>query len=324
MDWISLKARVLESGTARLTGHDLRPYISSSTAGPGAGTSGSVFFSTGNGRVRLALDPGSPVKIQHTGKGTAVLQLDGQRITGFLETIALHCPRQAYLTVTSGCVYRCRYCEVPAVSAGRKTREDIRALVESVADDIDAIAITSGVFTSIREEEDYVVSVVQSLPDLGVPIGVSIFPGENTAQRLYDAGVAEVKFNLETATRDLFSVMCPGLDRDAVWRALARSVAVFGKGHVFSNIIVGLGESDEDLEKCIRKLCAIGVIPVIRPLTPAGELSKYPRPPAERLIHIQSFHARALREVGLDPRAARTMCVKCTGCDLVPGRDGPL
>jgi biotin synthase-related radical SAM superfamily protein len=324
MDWIGLKARLLESGTARLAGHDARPYISSSTAGPGAGTSGSVFFSTGNGSVRLALDPGSPVTIQHTGGGTAVLQLDGQRITGILEPVALHCPRQAYLTVTGGCVYRCRYCEVPAVSAGRKTPEEIRALVDSVADDIDAIAITSGVFTSVSEEEDYVVSVIQSLPDLGVPVGVSIFPGENTAQRLYDAGVAEVKFNLETATRDLFSAMCPGLDRDTVWRAIARSVPLFGKGHVFSNIIVGLGESDDDLEKCIRKLCAIGVIPVIRPLTPAGELSGYPRPPAERLIHIQAIHARALREAGLDPRAARTMCVKCTGCDLVPGRDAPL
>ncbi|NTW92889.1 MAG: radical SAM protein, partial [Methanoregulaceae archaeon] len=110
---------------------------------------------------------------------------------------------------------------------GRKTPEEIRARVESVADDIDAIAITSGVFTNISEEEDYVVSVIQSLPDLGVPVGVSIFPGENTAQRLYNAGVAEVKFNLETATRDLFSVMCPGLDRDVVWRALARSVPLF-------------------------------------------------------------------------------------------------
>lgn len=323
MDWLNLKARLLEQGTTRLIGADTGPYISSSTAGPGAGTSGSVFFSTGEGRVRLGLDPESPVGIEHTGDGTAVLELDGRRIRGVLEPVALHCPRQAYITVTSGCVYCCRYCEVPAITAGRKTPEEIRALVESVADRIDAIAITSGVFTNIGEEEEYVISVVRSLLPYGIPIGVSIFPGDITAQRLHDLGVSEVKFNIETATRDLFASMCPGLDRDAVWRALAQSVPLFGRGHVFSNVIIGLGEHDDEMEDCIRSLCAIGVIPVIRPLNPAGELTQRHRPLAERLIRIQAIHARALREAGLDPRDARTMCVECTGCDLVPGRDTP-
>jgi biotin synthase-related radical SAM superfamily protein len=324
MVWLSLKAQLLEQGTARFVGSDAHQYISSSTAGPGAGTFGSIFFSTGEGRVRLALDPGSPVVIEYTGSGTAVLNLDGQRIEGFLEPVALHCPRQAYITVTSGCVYCCKYCEVPAITAGRKTPEEIRALVESVADRIDAIAITSGVFASIGEEEEYVIAVVKSLLHFGIPIGVSIFPGEMTAERLHDLGVSEVKFNIETATRDLFSDMCPGLDWDAVWKALAQSVPLFGRGHVFSNVIIGLGERDDELEDCIRALCAMGVIPVIRPLNPASELTSYQRPPAERLIRVQAIHARLLSKAGLDPWDARTMCVECTGCDLVPGRDGPL
>jgi biotin synthase-related radical SAM superfamily protein len=324
MDWLSLKARLLEQGTTRLVGSDGHLYISSSTAGPGAGSSGSVFFSTGEGRVRLALDSESPVVIEYTGGGTAILNLDGQRIEGFLEPVALHCPRQAYITVTSGCVYRCRYCEVPVITAGRKTPEEIRALVESVADRIDAIAITSGVFASIGEEEEYVISVVRSLLHFGIPIGVSIFPGEMTAERLHDLGVCEVKFNIETATQDLFSAMCPSINWDTVWKALAQSVPLFGKGHVFSNVIIGLGECDDELEDCIRALCAMGVIPVIRPLNPAGELTSYQRPPAERLIRIQAIHARLLQEAGLNPWDARTMCVECTGCDLVPGKDGPI
>jgi biotin synthase-related radical SAM superfamily protein len=226
--------------------------------------------------------------------------------------------------VTSGCIYNCRYCEVPAITAGRKTPEEIRTLVDSVADRIDAIAITSGVFASIGEEEDYVISVVRSLLHFGIPIGVSIFPREMTAERLHDLGVSEVKFNIETATRDLFSAMCPHLDWDAVWKALAQSVPLFGRGHVFSNVIIGLGERDDELEDCIRALCAMGVIPVIRPLNPAGELISYQRPTAERLICIHAIHARLLREASLNPLDARTMCVECSGCDLVPGMDGPL
>jgi hypothetical protein len=120
MDWLSLKAQLLEQGTARIIGSDAYPYISSSTSGPGAGTSGSIFFSTGKGRVRLALDSESPVAIEFTKSKTVILTLDGQKIEGFLEPVALHCPRQAYITVTSGCVYRCKYCEVPVITAGRK------------------------------------------------------------------------------------------------------------------------------------------------------------------------------------------------------------
>jgi biotin synthase-related radical SAM superfamily protein len=45
------------------------------------------------------------------------------------------------------------------------------------------------------------------------------------------------------------------------------------------------------------------------------------RPSASRLIAIFRMYARVLREEGLNPAEARTMCSACTGCDLVPGRD---
>lgn len=324
MDWLGLKARLLAVGTARLTGKPETGYISSSTAGPGARSGRSVFFSTGQGRVRLTLDPESPVEVEHRGEGSATLRHEGHAVEGVLEPVPFHCPRQAYLTVTSGCIYRCRYCEVPQVAAGRKTPDQIEEMVASVADRIDAISLTSGVLSSVEEEEEYVLAIVRRLSRYGIPIGVSIFPGESTAERLHHLGVAEVKFNVETATGELFAAMCPGLDWDTVWQALSRSVELFGRGHVFSNLIIGLGEDDRDVEGCISRLCGNGVIPVIRPLNPAGELAGYARPSAERLLKIYGIHARALRKADLDPRDSQTMCSACTGCDLVPGRDGPL
>ncbi len=324
MDWLGLKAVLLAAGTARLTGEGGEQFISESTAGPGAGGSGSMFFSTGDGRVRLTLDPASPVEIHHRGGGRAVLRYAGRAVDGMLEPPALHCPRQAYITVTSGCIYRCRYCEVPALAAGRKTSEQIEEMVGAVADQIDAISLTSGMLASVEEEEEYVVGIIRRLSRFGIPLGVSIFPREGTADRLHDLGVAEVKFNVETATGDLFSSMCPGLDWEIIWQALRRSVDLFGRGHVFSNLIIGLGEDDLEVEDCISVLCESGVIPVVRPLNPAGELRSYARPTAERLLGIYEIHARYLRKAGLDPRQSLTMCPACTGCDLVPGRDGPL
>jgi biotin synthase-related radical SAM superfamily protein len=274
--------------------------------------------------VRLAIDPESLLEIVHLGSGRAVLKDGDVEIPGILEPVALHCPRQAYITVTSGCVYRCRYCEVPAIAAGRKTPEEIESMVEAVKDRIDSIALTSGVLESIEEEEEYVLSVVKRLQRFDLPIGVSIFPTDHTVERLHAMGVIEVKFNIEAATRELFTTMCPGLPYDAIWEALEKSVGLFGKDHVFSNLIIGLGESDEQAESCISSLCAIGVIPVLRPLNPAGALAGYPRPTAERLLRLFIYHADALSAGALNPSRARTMCVECTGCDLVPGRDASL
>ncbi len=321
MRWKMLKARLLSEGTARLEGEPAGAYISASTAGPGAGGPGSVFFSLEGKRVRLAVDPGSSISITHRGSGRAVLTVDGRKVAGMLEPVALHCPRQAYLTVSSGCIFSCRYCDVPTHPPTRKSIGEIVAMVEGVSDRIDAISLTSGVMGSVEEEEEYVLDVVRRLSGLGIPVGVSIYPTEKTPERLFALGVAEVKFNVETATEELFARMCPGLSWKAMWRALEQSVPLFGRNHVFSNLIIGLGETDEEAAACIHALTRAGVIPVVRPLSPAAGCRGFGRPSKERILALNRIHEKALEEAGLDPTRARTMCVACTGCDLVPGRD---
>ncbi|MCK9276912.1 MAG: radical SAM protein [Methanoculleus sp.] len=322
MEWRRLKARLLEAGSVRLSGEPIERYVSRSAAGPSAGTSGSLFFSTGGGRrARVGIDEASPIEVVHRGGGEADLFIDGERVGGRLEPAALHCPRQAYITVSGTCIFHCRYCPVPGLPGRRKKVGEIVEMVGGVADRVDAIAITSGVASSIEEEEAYVLDVVAALASFGLPIGVSIYPGPETPARLHAEGVVEVKFNIEAATAALFREMCPDLSWEAVWEALQCSVQLFGRGRVFSNVIVGLGETDEDLERVIEDLVGIGVIPVLRPLNPAASLTGKPRPSADRLLLLCDIHERALREAGLDPRRALTMCPACTGCDLAPGRD---
>jgi biotin synthase-related radical SAM superfamily protein len=322
MQWKDLKARFLAAGTASLSGEPAEKYIARSAAGPGAGGEGAVFFAMGSHRVKLALDPLSLLEITHRGNGVADLYFEGNLISGRLLEPGFHCPDQAFITVTGSCVFRCRYCSVPRIGGRRKTIGEVVEMVESVRHHIHAISITSGVLESIEEEEAYVLEVVKSLLPFNLPIGVSVYPTEMTPDLLNELGVAEVKFNLEAATPELFATMCPGLDYDLLWKVLDRSVGLFGKNRVFSNIIIGLGETDEDLEACVRKLTSHGVIPVLRPLNPVAGLAGMPRPTADRLEKVFSMHEEALASAGLDTRMARTMCTCCTGCDLVPGRDG--
>ncbi|MDD1713091.1 MAG: radical SAM protein [Methanoregulaceae archaeon] len=321
MHWKDLKARLLAVGQARLTGEPAEQYIARSAAGPGAGGIGAVFFAMGSHRVKLALSPVSTIEIAHRGNGTADLFFEGERVTGHLLKPGFHCPDQAFITVTGGCIFSCKYCSVPRIGGKRKTIEEIMEMVESVRDRIHAISITSGVLTGIEEEEAYVLEVIKHLSSYNLPLGASIYPTSMTPDRLKELGVAEVKFNLEAATPELFSRMCPGLDYDLLWKVLDRSVHLFGKNRVFSNVIIGLGETDAELETCIKKLTSLGVIPVLRPLNPVAGLAGMPRPSAERLKKIFVIHEQALAAAGLDPRLAVTMCTNCTGCDLVPGRD---
>jgi biotin synthase-related radical SAM superfamily protein len=321
MQWKELKARLLAAGAVSLSGEPAEQFIAHSAAGPGAGSEGAVFFAMGSHRVKLALDPLSDIEIAHRGNGAADLYFEGDLISGRLLEPGFHCPDQAYITVTGSCVFGCRYCSVPKIGGRRKSVGEIMVMVESIRHRIHAISITSGVLESIEEEEAYVLEVVKHLLFFNLPIGVSIYPTEKTPDRLKGLGICEVKFNLEAATPELFAKMCPGLDYDRLWQVLDRSVELFGRNRVFSNVIIGLGETDAELEACIRKLTSHGVIPVLRPLNPVAELIGTPRPSAERLKKVFAMHEQALEEAELDTRMARTMCTNCTGCDLVPGRD---
>lgn len=321
MQWKDLKARLLEAGSAKITGEPADRYIARSAAGPGAGGEGAIFFAMGSHRVKLALNPTSAVEVAHRGNGTADLYLDGQLVSGRLLEPGCHCPEQAFITLSGSCIYQCRYCNVPKLGGKRKSVDEVMQMVESVRHRIHAIAITSGVRESIEEEEAYVLEVVKHLAFFDLPIGVSIYPTETTPENLKALGVVEVKFNLETATPELFTKMCPGLSYDRIWNVLDKSVVLFGKNRVFSNVIIGLGETDDELETCIRKLTDHGIIPVLRPLNPVAEFSGTPRPSAERLRKIFAMHQAALDHAGLDPTQSLTMCTTCAGCDLVPGRD---
>ena len=163
MQWKDLKARLLAVGQAHLTGEPADKYIARSTAGPGAGGSGAVFFAMGSHRVKLALNPLSSIEIAHRGNGSADLFFEGQRISGHLLEPGFHCPDQAFITVTGSCIFSCKYCSVPHIGGKRKTLQEILEMVESVRDRVHAISITSGVLLSIEEEEAYVLDVVKHL-----------------------------------------------------------------------------------------------------------------------------------------------------------------
>ena len=169
------------------------------------------------------------------------------------------------------------------------------------------------------------VRVVKALAQrYDLPIGVSVYPTDTSSEKLYTAGACEIKYNVETMDPAIFTRVCPGLSLDYILSALEKAVPVFGKDHVSSNFIIGLGETDECVKQGVETLTTLGVIPNLRPIS-AHPLRKseiiVDRPNSYRLLQLTRINKAALERHGLDVRKARTMCLPCTGCDLTPQRD---
>ena len=320
---LETKALLLSVGTVQVA--EPRAGGRASTAGPGAGGQ-SVFFQSGPHIARLSVAESSPLCLESRAEGVAILK-DGREIArGRLVEPLLHCPEQAYITVSERCIYDCKFCAVPKLQGGIKSGQTVLQMVEEAArkGSLRAISLTSGVEVSPQAEAERVAGIVRDLKRFRVPVGVSISPFPGVNQILKDAGADEVKYNLECVDPELFSQVCPGISYQEIMDALQEAVGIFGKNRVFTNIIVGLGESDETLRKSIDELTEMGVIPVLRAVFPhplrVGEVQMQ-RPSAKRLLDLARYLKGALEKNGLDGGAALTGCYRCTGCDLIPGRD---
>lgn len=318
-----LKAFLISIGSVSVD-FSLIPRARGSTAGPGAGT-GSVFFRSGEKRVRLSINKDSPLSIQRAeGDGNVALFYEGKElIRGKLETALAHCPEQAFITLCERCIFDCKYCPVPKLQGHVKSEEEVLSIVDEAlkAGKLKAISLTSGVETSVEGEVERVLKLLPALKKYDVPIGVSVYPTAGCSRKFYEAGVSEVKYNVETMDREIFKKVCGDLSLDDILDRLKEAVEVFGKNRVFSNFIIGLGESDASVQEGIETLAKIGVIPVLRPVNPhplrVGDCFTE-RPSPERLLRLAKIEAEILKKYGLNPELAMTMCLKCTGCDLVP------
>lgn len=318
-----IKAFLISIGSVSVDS-SLIPRARGSTAGPGAGTS-SVFFRSGEKRVRLSINKDSPLSILKVegGGNVGVFYQGKELVRGKLERAPAHCPDQAFITLCERCVFDCKYCPVPKLQGHVKSEEEVISIVEEVlqAGNLKAISLTSGVETSIEGEVERALKLLPALKKYDVPIGVSVYPTEGCSRKFYEAGASEVKYNVETMDRKIFKKVCGDLSLDYILDRLREAVDVFGKNRVFSNFIIGLGESDDSVRDGIETLAQMGVIPILRPINPhslrAGDCFME-RPSSERLLKLAKLEAEILKKYGLDPGLAKTMCLKCTGCDLVP------
>jgi biotin synthase-related radical SAM superfamily protein len=324
MNDAEIKADLIAIGTISID-RSLLGNITIPTAGPGAG--GTAFFFKWNGhRVRLAVKKDSLLKAVADNGDIVIFRGKKALVRGHIEEELIHCPEQAYITISEQCIFDCKYCPVPKLSGKIKSLDEIVSMVEEAYSkgNLKAISITSGVAGSAEEEVERAVRAVKALRNYNLPIGVSVYPTADSNQKLKEAGVMEIKYNVETMDRKIFKRVCPDMDHDFIILKLKEAVKLFGRNFVFSNFIIGLGESDETVESGLEELASMGVVPILRaanmhPLR-LGEI-EIERPTGERLLKLTRILRRILDKHGLRADVSHTMCLPCTGCDLNPHLD---
>lgn len=336
-----MKAELLEKGTIFVKEVKELPFhIDRSTAGPSTGQN-SIFLRLGQERlVRLTLTQKQSETPYTYDAKRKVIKKDGEEWLPARQVESLlHCPEQAFLNLDSNCKYHCKFCATPLIQSHINHRtlqpQVVTRIVKRVANkSLTAVALTTGVFSTPIDSVKHMCQVVEALRrEFGdrLPIGVEPYVEEEKhIDMLYDAGADEIKINVESFDPQIYSKVCSEFNYQNNLKMVRYAAKVFGENRVCSNIIIGLGEKEETIDQGAETLAHWGVIASLRPLNLNPLImqqlqqtlnNKAQRPTAQRLIKHATKHKQILNEKGLDVNKFKTMCLKCTGCDIVPQKD---
>ncbi len=344
-----VKAELISLGCISVPRELIAGYrLSRSTAGPGAGaTSLAIGWIGGDGRehrVKLGLareDEDAPLELVKGPDGTLeIRRRDGTPLVSGarLLPIVMHAPDHAFINLDGDCVYECAFCTAHSLAPARRNARTPERWVELIVqahgrDPFTGLAITSVASPDhealLQEYEAIIRGVLARLP--GVTVGVEPpVESEEDIERLREAGAEEIKINIQSPDPEILARVCPGWDLERQYGYLERAVEVFGRGRVTTNVIIGLGEDDQDVIEALERLAAMGVVASVR-VVRVGDLNRerleealgHPVEPVEpeRQLRLGRALAHSLIDQGLMADAFETMCHKCGCCDLEPGVD---
>jgi biotin synthase-related radical SAM superfamily protein len=280
----------------------------------------------------------TPFQLKRGGDGYCVMRGDSPFLKNVtVETPFLHAPTQAFINLASPCIFNCKFCVTPKLKirftlSPRKVLTLIRSAMRRGG--VEAIALTSGVIGSERQTIRLMVDAVRLIrEELGhqIPVGVEPYVTKKSyVEKLYSVGADEMKVNVESFDREIIKAVCPDIDYGKVVSALESSVDVFGKNRVCSNVLIGLGESDDNVLNGLEWMAERGGVANLRPLLinphrrqdlAEATQGRAARPSAARMLKLALSHKAILEKHGLKTHEFKTMCHKCTGCEITPQQD---
>lgn len=216
-------------------------------------------------------------------------------------------PTTAYLmTYTEGsCIANCAFCPQARESPSDKsllsrvlwpvysTEKVLERLSKPMDDILTRICIQAINYPGFFDDVLDFLQAFRGATDLPVSLDTSPLSMDELV-RLREAGLDRISIPLDAATPEVFD-MVKGKSAGGPYswerhlNALNEAVGVFGVGRVYSNLIVGLGETEEEAVRLIQRLDDMGVGAVLFAFTPikGTALAEKPQPPLENYRRIQ-------------------------------------
>jgi len=188
------------------------------------------------------------------------------------------------------------------------------------------ITLTAGSTEGRRVERELLKETSRSIVrTTGLPVHAQLMPPISRGQleSLREAGVVSLGIHLESYDSDLLKRVAPykaSLPLQTYIQAWQDAVTVFGRGQVSSYLLMGLGETAQNLLEGCERLAALGVYPYLVPFRPIPgiplTLERPIDPEAAKDIYRKA--ARILEGQGIDWKDVPAGCVRCRACSALP------
>ena len=216
-------------------------------------------------------------------------------------------PTTAYMMLytETGCVANCLFCTQARESSSERshlsrvmwpdfpTETVLRGFREPKSDVLGRICIQIINYPGFVDDT---LALLKALKEAtGLPVSLDTCPiNREEMEILKGAGIERVSIPLDAATPKLFDEI-KGMTSGSPYRwethmdALSEAVEVFGVGNVMSNLIIGLGETEEEAVAVIQRLMDMEIKAVLFAFTPIPHtpLADRPQPPLESYRRIQ-------------------------------------
>jgi len=285
-------------------------------------------------RVRLEYDENATLSLRTKPDGTYVITDDNESLiiaeNVYIEKAIVHAPEQIFFALYRNCSMGCKFCPLSKrIDNPHYSLERIYARIKAInIDQVKSIGITSAYPQSLsaRDIVDEIIFLIEKLKQLvgtSIPIGVSVkSPSKDDLLRLKECGVREVRLNVEIFNDELSKRLMPHKYNQDILQSIASACEIFGKNFVSSNMLVGVGESDEDLINGVEALAALGAVATLYPYDIVeGSFEQFARPSAGRLYNLSIAQKKMFDKYEIDPNNLLTMCCACAASHIFPGKD---
>ena len=230
-------------------------------------------------------------------------------------------PTTAYLMTHTddGCVGNCTFCPQARESPSSKSRLSrvlwptypstavLEALGNAPEQELMRICIQAVNYPDYFEDVHALLKRMKDATDTPVSLDTCPLNGEQM-RMLKEAGLDRIGIPLDASTPLLFDrVKGSEVEGPFSWddhmEALREAVEVFGRGRVMSNLIIGIGETEEEAANFIQTLMDMGVQTGLFAFTPIQGtiLHGHSQPPLESYRRVQvARHLITLRHARVD------------------------